>query len=68
MDIDVKSKDIQSEYEIMSAENIENINISNGKIQEVVKRAVDIIGGIFGTLLLIPITVRNIYRTKNTKR
>ena len=68
MDIDVKSKNIQSEYDIMSAENIESININNGKIQEVVKRAVDIIGGIFGTLLLIPITVRNIYSTKNTKR
>ena len=68
MDIDVKSKNIQSEYDIISAENIENINISNGKIQEVVKRVVDIIGGIFGTLLLIPITLRNIYSTKNNKR
>ena len=68
MDIDVKSKDIQSEYDIMSAENIESININNGKIQEVIKRTVDIIGGIFGTLLLIPITLRNIYSTKNTKR
>ena len=64
MDIDVKSKGIQSEYEIMSAENI---NISNRKIQEVIKRTVDIIGGIFGTLLLIPITLRNIYSTKNSK-
>ena len=68
MDIDVKSKNIQSEYDIISAENIENINISNGKIQEVIKRVVDIIGGIFGTLLLIPITLRNIYSTKNNKR
>ena len=64
MDIDVKSKGIQSEYEIMSAESI---NISNRKIQEVIKRTVDIIGGIFGTLLLIPITLRNIYSTKNSK-
>ena len=68
MDIDVKSKDIQSEYGIMSIERIENININKGKIQEVIKRTVDIIGGIFGTLLLIPITLRNIYSTKNTKR
>ena len=34
------------------------------KIYNIAKRGIDIIGGIFGSILLIPITIRNIYSTK----
>ena len=35
------------------------------KIYDIVKRGIDIIGGIFGLILLIPLTIRNIYSTKD---
>ncbi len=69
MDVDIKLKDMQEEYEqLIAIEKIENINVSKNKIQEIIKRGLDIIVGLLGTLLLIPITIRNIYSTKNSKR
>lgn len=35
------------------------------KIYSLVKRIIDIIGGICGVILLIPITIRNFYSSKN---
>ena len=35
------------------------------KLYSLIKRIIDIIGGICGLILLIPITIRNFYSTKN---
>ncbi len=37
----------------------------NRKVYDILKRGIDIVGGLFGLILLIPITIRNIYSTKN---
>ena len=74
MDVDIKSGDIQEEYEIMAIDNIYNldniydINRNRGKIQEIIKRSIDIVAAIIGIILLIPITFRNIYSKKNNER
>ena len=68
MDVDIKSRDIQEEYDIMTIENMDNININKRKIQEVIKRSVDIVASTIGIILLIPITIRNMDSTKINKR
>ena len=52
----------------MTIENMDNININKRKIQEVIKRSVDIVASTIGIILLIPITIRNMDSTKINKR
>ena len=58
MDVDLKAQDVQGSSELMTIENLEiNININKKKLFDFAKRCTDIIAGIVGCILLIPITI-----------
>lgn len=58
MDVDLKVQDVQEASELMVIENIEkDININKRKLFDLIKRSIDILAGLVGTMLLIPITI-----------
>ena len=68
MDVNIKAEEVNDCVALMPVGLYIPKTDIKGKIYNIVKRGIDIIGGIVGLILLIPITIRNIHSTKIMQR